>query len=237
MRNHLLSIALNARRNTKKDFIVVRYSLLLPKTAFHVKGYSFPVILKRQSPFRLDALATCCRHLANAAAASTAAVAAVTRPTLPHASHSPFKKSLPSAIKSRSLTIIGQNRKRQPPIPLPKSPTRSLTASLKSAHIRRRHNTIINKLGLEPVRVPAQRTAHGLARRAGFRRLVRHVSQAERAVWARVGYGARGWGARAAEVDQVEDVGDDVVGAVLAVAGAFFVVAADGVLVEVVGGC
>ena len=54
MRNHLLSIALNARRNTKKDFIVVRYSLLLPKTALHVKGYSFPVILKRQSPFRLD---------------------------------------------------------------------------------------------------------------------------------------------------------------------------------------
>ena len=82
----------------------------------------------------------------------------------------------PSHPPSLSLTIISQNRKRQPPIPLPKSPAHSLTASLKSTHIRRRNNTIINKLGLEPIRMPTQRTAHSLAGRAGLRRLVRHVS-------------------------------------------------------------
>ena len=88
VRNHL-SIALDARgiqKKTSLSFVIRCY--LLPKIAFHVNMYSSPVILKRQSPFRLDTLATFCRHLANAAAASAAAAAAAavtipqTRPAL-----------------------------------------------------------------------------------------------------------------------------------------------------------
>jgi hypothetical protein len=113
----------------------------------------------------------------------------------------------------------------------------SLAALLESSHILVQHDAVVDERGLHYKRHATQRASHGVACCARVRRLFRTISQAECTVGVRVCHGLRVWCERAPEVDAGGIVGDDVVAAVLAVLLAVFVVAAQGVLLEVLGRC
>jgi hypothetical protein len=119
------------------------------------------------------------------------------------------------------------------------SPANSIAIALERLDVIVQHDAIVDDI---PVTLRefalAQRTCHAIACGACFRRLTwAAISLAKRAIGVRVRDGFDDRFQRAPEVHKAENVDDDVVEAVLAVALAFSVVATDLVLPEEVGRC
>jgi hypothetical protein len=108
----------------------------------------------------------------------------------------------------------------------------SFAILIESSNIVVQHDAVVDELGLPYECSSAEPAAYGIARGMGLCRLVRAVSQAKCTVGVCVFHV---WFERAPEVDAVGVVRDNVVAALFTFAFAFLVVAAQGVLLEVVG--